>query len=63
LSFPARQGGDPSVVGGPRRQATHEQYLIGTTGGHTADPLWPWEIEAQMGLGFSYVVLLAPLHC
>ena len=62
LWFPARPGGDPSVVGGPPRQAPPEIYSPGPSVGHTADPLWPREIGSQMGLAFSQMIFLAPLH-
>ena len=62
LWFPARPEGDPSLVGGPPRQAPPETPPTGPSGGHTADPLWPGEIGSQKGLGFSQGVFLAPLH-
>jgi len=63
LWFPARPGGDPSVVGGPPRQALSGISPTGASGGHTAEQLWQGEIGSQMGLGVSQVVFLAPLHC
>jgi len=62
LWFPARLRGNPSAVGGRPRQAPPENSPTGSSGGRTADPLWPGEIGSEMGLGFSQVVFPAPLH-
>ena len=62
LWLPSRNGGDPSVAGGPPTQAAPKVSPAGSPGGHTTDPLRPGEIGSEMGLGFSRMVFLASLH-
>jgi len=60
--IPRQTGGRPLSGGRPAQTATLKISRAEPPGGRTADPLWPGEIGSEIGLGFSRVVFVAPLH-